>query len=78
MGIPAGSITIYAGTVAPAGYLVCDGAAVNCVTYAALFQRKVSSGQLVMVLQLLTFRTEVEGGNETRPKNVYVYFIIKY
>jgi microcystin-dependent protein/sulfur transfer complex TusBCD TusB component (DsrH family) len=34
---PPGVIHPYAGTVAPAGYLMCQGAAVSRVTYAALF-----------------------------------------
>lgn len=33
----AGMIYMYAGSVAPQGYLVCDGSAVSRTTYAALF-----------------------------------------
>lgn len=36
-GIPAGVLYPFAGTVLPAGYLWCDGAAVSRTTYAALF-----------------------------------------
>ena len=35
--IPAGVISLYGGTVAPTGWLLCDGAAVSRTTYAALF-----------------------------------------
>jgi phage-related tail fiber protein len=34
---PAGIISAYGGGVAPAGWLLCDGSAVSCMTYAALF-----------------------------------------
>lgn len=34
---PAGAIIAFAGTVAPAGYLLCDGSAVSRATYANLF-----------------------------------------
>jgi microcystin-dependent protein len=155
IGIPTGSITMYAGTAVPAGYLVCDGAAINRVTYANLFTalgvawgsgdgsttfnlpdlrgrfpRGVDGGSgndpnaavrtasnvggntgnnvgslqtdtLVSHSHVVgaytasggthialitagtnntqsTLRTEVEGGSETRPKNVYVYYIIRY
>jgi microcystin-dependent protein len=37
VGLPPGSIIPYGGTVAPAGYLLCNGAAVSQTTYAALF-----------------------------------------
>jgi microcystin-dependent protein len=36
-GIPSGSITAYGGSVAPTGYLLCDGTAVSRTTYATLF-----------------------------------------
>ncbi len=36
-GIVTGTITAYAGTTAPTGYLLCDGSAINRVTYANLF-----------------------------------------
>jgi microcystin-dependent protein len=35
--IPAGSITMFAGSSAPSGWLLCDGSAVSRTTYAALF-----------------------------------------
>lgn len=35
--LPAGSMIDFAGTVAPAGYLLCNGANVSRVTYAAMF-----------------------------------------
>lgn len=35
--VPVGSITMYGSNVVPAGWLLCDGTAVNRVTYAALF-----------------------------------------
>lgn len=35
--VPTGSVTAYAGTAAPTGWLICDGAAVSRSTYAALF-----------------------------------------
>lgn len=34
---PAGIVSAFAGASAPAGYLLCDGAAVSRTTYAALF-----------------------------------------
>lgn len=34
---PIGGITAFAGTSAPAGYLICDGSAVSRSTYASLF-----------------------------------------
>lgn len=34
---PAGSVTAFAGATPPAGYLLCNGAAVSRTTYAALF-----------------------------------------
>jgi microcystin-dependent protein len=37
IGMPAGSITAYAGAVAPSGWLVCDGSAVSRSTYGELF-----------------------------------------
>lgn len=36
-GVPVGSMTPYAGTSLPSGWLACDGAAVSRATYAALF-----------------------------------------
>lgn len=36
-GIPVGTILDYAGALAPAGFLVCDGSAVSRTTYSALF-----------------------------------------
>lgn len=36
-GNPVGTLLDFAGTTAPSGYLVCDGASVSTVTYAALF-----------------------------------------
>jgi microcystin-dependent protein len=36
-GIPSGSITMFGGTTAPSGWLLCDGSAVSRTTYAALF-----------------------------------------
>lgn len=35
--VPTGSLSAFAGTAAPNGWLVCDGAAVSRTTYAALF-----------------------------------------
>lgn len=35
--IPAGALLDYGGTVAPSGYLACDGSAVSRSTYATLF-----------------------------------------
>jgi microcystin-dependent protein len=35
--VPTGAISAYAGTTAPTGYLLCNGAAVSRTTYAALF-----------------------------------------
>jgi microcystin-dependent protein len=36
-GVPSGSITAFAGSSAPSGWLLCDGSAVSRATYAALF-----------------------------------------
>ncbi len=36
-GIPVGSITMFAGSQAPVGYLICDGSAVSRTTYQNLF-----------------------------------------
>jgi microcystin-dependent protein len=36
-GIPTGVFMPFAGTVAPAGFLICDGAAISRTTHAALF-----------------------------------------
>jgi microcystin-dependent protein len=36
-GVPTGAVAGWAAAVAPAGYLLCDGAAVDRTTYAALF-----------------------------------------
>lgn len=36
-GTPAGSINLFAGAAAPAGFLLCDGSAISRATYAALF-----------------------------------------
>jgi microcystin-dependent protein len=36
-GVPAGTVVAYAGSAAPTGWLVCNGAAVSRTTYAALF-----------------------------------------
>lgn len=35
--IPSGSLIMFAGSTAPVGYLVCDGAAISRTTYADLF-----------------------------------------
>lgn len=35
--VPAGVISMYAGSVAPTGYLLCDGSAVSRSTYSSLF-----------------------------------------
>lgn len=35
--VPAGVVSMFAGTVAPTGYLMCDGSAVSRTTYARLF-----------------------------------------
>lgn len=37
VGLPPGAIAQFAGSVAPTGWLVCDGSAVSRVTYADLF-----------------------------------------
>jgi microcystin-dependent protein len=36
-GIPVGTILPFAGSTVPAGYLICDGAQINRITYANLF-----------------------------------------
>src|SRR3990172_1326827 len=36
-GVPSGAVIPYAGTSAPAGWLLCDGSAVSRTTYADLF-----------------------------------------
>ena len=36
-GVPSGSISMYAGSAAPSGYLLCDGSVVSQATYAALY-----------------------------------------
>jgi microcystin-dependent protein len=36
-GVPVGSVSAYAGSAAPSGWLLCDGAAVSRTTFAALF-----------------------------------------
>lgn len=36
-GVPSGTVTDYAGTTAPTGWLLCDGSAVSRSTYSALF-----------------------------------------
>lgn len=36
-GVPTGTVSAYAGSTPPAGYLICDGSAVSRTTYAALF-----------------------------------------
>ena len=35
--VPTGTVSAYAGSTAPTGYLLCDGSAVSQTTYAALF-----------------------------------------
>jgi microcystin-dependent protein len=35
--VPTGTVSMYAGTTAPTGYLICDGSAVSRTTYSALF-----------------------------------------
>ena len=35
--MPPGAVSAYAGTTAPTGWLLCNGAAINRITYAALF-----------------------------------------
>lgn len=35
--VPVGTMLLFAGTMPPAGYLLCDGRAVSRATYAALF-----------------------------------------
>jgi len=35
--VPVGTITAFAGSAAPSGWLLCDGASVSTTTYAALF-----------------------------------------
>ncbi len=35
--VPAGMVNAFAGSTAPSGYLICDGAAINRTTYARLF-----------------------------------------
>lgn len=37
--IPTGSIYLFAGSTAPMGYLICDGAAISRTTYSYLFAR---------------------------------------
>jgi microcystin-dependent protein len=36
-GVPAGSLTMYAGATAPSGWLLCNGASVSRATYSTLF-----------------------------------------
>ena len=35
--VPTGTVSMYAGTTAPTGYLICDGSPVSRTTYSALF-----------------------------------------
>ena len=38
LSVPVGTIITYGGSIAPSGYLVCDGSLLSRTTYKALFQ----------------------------------------
>jgi microcystin-dependent protein len=55
-GLPAGSMIPWAGPVAPAGYLLCDGSAVSRSTYSGLFNNitQIQNGTTTNSLTTLT------------------------
>jgi microcystin-dependent protein len=63
--VPPGTILAYAGTTAPPGFLLCDGAAVSRTTYAALFdavQIAYGTGDGVVTFNLPDLRGRVVVG----------------
>jgi microcystin-dependent protein len=64
-GITAGAITMFAGSSAPSGYLLCDGTAVSRVTYATLFtvtSTTYGAGDGVTTFNVPDLRTRVPVG----------------
>lgn len=68
--VPAGAVCSFAGTSAPDGWLVCDGAAVSRTTHAALFAQigtAFGAGDGVATFNLPDLRDEfVRGSGATR------------
>lgn len=68
--VPAGAVCSFAGSSAPDGWLVCDGAAVSRTTYAALFEQigtVFGAGDGVATFNLPDLRNEfVRGSSATR------------
>lgn len=68
--VPAGAVCSFAGTSAPDGWLVCDGAAVSRTTHAALFAQigtAFGAGDGVATFNLPDLRNEfVRGSGATR------------
>lgn len=65
--IPAGTVSDFAGTVAPAGYLPCDGSAVSRATFAALFSAigttwGIGDGSTTFNVPNLSRRTTIGSG----------------
>lgn len=66
--LPSGSMQMFGGASAPSGWLLCDGTAVNRITYAALFAvigTTYGSGDLVMTFNLPDLRGRMPMGAGT-------------
>lgn len=68
LAIPVGTINTYAGTTAPSGWLLCDGAAVSRTTYASLFSvigETFGAGDLSTTFNIPDLRRRVPVGKGT-------------
>ena len=66
-GIPSGAVLPFAGTAAPAGWLLCYGQAVSRTTYAALFNAlgtAYGAGDGSTTFNLPDLRGRVPGGKD--------------
>lgn len=75
-GIPTGSITMYAGSQAPAGYLLCNGNAVSRTTYSDLFSvigttYGAGDGETSFNLPDLRGRTPIGVGSSDNNEHVF-------
>lgn len=75
--VPVGTVSVFAGSTAPEGYLICDGSAVSRTTYSSLFEivnTTYGEGDGSTTFNLPNLQGKLTGNNGTITMN----YIIKY